>query len=70
MFAGNATMQFGAWNVPLIRDGKMESFGMEKKSIVIEMGQKQNEKLNVRTDSLTPLQRILKSSDSVNNLEI
>jgi hypothetical protein len=70
MFAGNATMQFRAWNVPLIRDGKMESFGMEKKSIVIEMGQKQNEKLNVRTDSLTPLQRILKSSDSVNNLEI
>lgn len=70
MFAGNTTIPFGAWNVPLIREGKMESFGADKKNTLLEMERLRKEAIQIQSESTSHFQKIISLSHPKNNPEI
>ncbi len=70
MFAGNATISFGAWNVPLIREGKMESFGLNKKDAIAEIERLGKEIIRLESQKEENFKKLLASAQSENNPEI
>lgn len=67
IFAGNAAIEFGAWNVPIIRDGKMETFGADRKNTIQEIARLQKELPKLQADSENTIQKIISVSSSDNN---
>ncbi len=70
MFAGNATISFGAWNVPLIREGKMESFGLNKKDAIAEIERLGKEIIRLESQKEENFKKLLASAQAENNPEI
>lgn len=70
MFAGNTTISFGAWNVPVIREGKMEPFGADRKNITVEMERLRKELASLQTRSAEHFRQIVLFSHPENNPEI
>jgi hypothetical protein len=70
MFAGNATMKFPAWNVPIVRNGVMETFWGDKKSAPEEIEQLKKEELPIKYESKINLQKIISLTDPKNNPEL
>lgn len=70
MFAGNTTISFGAWNVPLIREGKMEPFGANKKNTLAEIERLRKELIQLQSDRGNNIQKIIVSSQPGNNPEM
>lgn len=69
MFAGNTSMHFGAWNTGVIKDGKMEAFGADKKILPEEIARLRKDLEKIQKDIEPIVAKLVQLSDpSTNNV--
>lgn len=67
IFAGNTTIEFGAWNVPLVRNDKMVTFGADKKNTLQEIERLKKELPKLQAESENTIQKIISVSNPDHN---